>query len=292
MVWQTSAPMADALSRRTVLAGALAGAGAVALGRAPSAAAACEEPACPNTPQRSRDRLVQGGAFRHGVASGQRAGGDAVEPRRRHRALRRPGPVDRPRPRLRRRRAHPAGARRAGARLRGAGPRRRGAATRRAVLLPLRNPRGRLPGRALRHRAPARLARARAHRLLLLPGLPGGLLHSPRRPRPGTRPRPDRLPGRLHLRAHLLRGARRAPRRHRRQRRRRGADAARVPGQVPALSQRPQPAGHARGRALHGHHGRPRRRGQLGRRATRGGHAGPARRSRGARCWASARRRG
>jgi alkaline phosphatase D len=62
--------MADALSRRTVLAGALAGAGAVALGRVPGAAAACEEPACPRTPQRSRDRLVQGGAFRHGVASG------------------------------------------------------------------------------------------------------------------------------------------------------------------------------------------------------------------------------
>jgi alkaline phosphatase D len=45
-------------------------------------------------------------------------------------------------------------------------------------------------------------------------------------------------------------------------------------------------------RTFYGHHGRPRGRGQLGRRATRGGHAGPARRSRGARCWASARRRG
>jgi phosphodiesterase/alkaline phosphatase D-like protein len=36
----------------------------------PGAGAACDGPACPKTPQRARDRLVQGGAFRHGVASG------------------------------------------------------------------------------------------------------------------------------------------------------------------------------------------------------------------------------
>jgi alkaline phosphatase D len=62
--------MAEAISRRTVLAGALAGGGALALGRVPGAGAACDGPACPKTPQRARDRLVQGGAFRHGVASG------------------------------------------------------------------------------------------------------------------------------------------------------------------------------------------------------------------------------
>ena len=114
---------------------------------------------------------------------------------------------------------------------------RRKAPAGRGVLLPLRHRRTRLAGRPLPDRAPARFARAGADRVLLLPGLPGRLLHAaPRRWRRGG-PRPHRLPGRLHLRAHLRRRA--AQGHARAERRRRGADARRVPREVPHVPHRP-----------------------------------------------------
>ena len=73
----------------------------------------------------------------------------------------------------------------------------------RGVLLPLRHPRRGEPGRALPHRAPARLEPAGALRLLLLPGLHVRLLQRPRAHGQGG-PRLRGLPRRLHLRRGLL----------------------------------------------------------------------------------------
>ena len=79
------------------------------------------------------------------------------------------------------------------------------------------------PGRPLPDRAAGRLARAGEDRLLLLPGLAGGLLRRAQRDRPRGR-RPGGVPRRLHLRAQLLRRA--AQGHARREQGRRGADAA------------------------------------------------------------------
>ncbi len=117
---------------------------------------------------------------------------------------------------------------------------------------------------------PADSKRARARRLLLLPGLPGGLLHGARRAGAGG-PRLRRLPRRLRLRAVVLRRA--AARHHRGQRRRRRAEPRGVPRQVPALSQGRAPPGRPRRAPDDRGLGRPRGRGQLGRRPVRRGDA-------------------
>ena len=146
--------------------------------------------------------------------------------------------------------------------------RAQGAQARRALLLPLRLLHGRRPRRPLPDRAAGRLPRARADRVLLLPGLRVGLLHAHAALAKEARPRLRDLPRRLHLRE-ALRRRRGAQGLDRRQRRRRGPDAAGVPRQVRALPLRRQPPRGPRRPSDARDLGRPRGRGQLGARPAR-----------------------
>ncbi|CAA9472921.1 MAG: hypothetical protein AVDCRST_MAG85-81, partial [uncultured Solirubrobacteraceae bacterium] len=186
---------------------------------------------------------------------------------RRRPGAREPGAVrGQPRPGLPQRHPPPGRARLAGERLHGAAAHRRPARAQagRAVLLPRPDVRHELVGRALPDRSPGGLARDRPHRVLLLPGLGGGLLHRARRAR-ARGPRLRRVPRRLHLRAQLLPGPARRPDR-------RGRDARPVPAEVRALPLRPGARRRAPAVPDHGDLGRPRGRGQLRRRQARRRH--------------------